>query len=55
MNCTEAKSDDDRDKTGDDLHVLLVSDGEDDEEEQSCAQHLVHRKAHCCHLNSELG
>ena len=54
MNCTEAKSDDDWDQTGDDLHVLFVGDGEDDEEEQRRAQHLVHRQTHCCHLESFL-
>ena len=53
MNCAEAKSDDDRDEAGDDLHVLLVGHREDDEEEQGRAQHLVHRQAHCCHLNFE--
>ena len=54
MNCTQAKSDDDGNETGDDLHVLLVRDGEDDEEEEGRAQHLVHRQAHCGHLHSEL-
>ena len=53
VNCAEAKSDDDRDEAGDDLHVLLVGHREDDEEEQGRAQHLVHRQAHCCHLNFE--
>ena len=54
MNCAQAKPDDDRNEAGDDLHVLFVSDGEDDEEEQRRAQHLVHRQAHCCHLRFEV-
>ena len=54
MNCTQAKSDDDGNETGDDLHVLLVRDGEDDDEEEGRAQHLVHCQAHCRHLRSKL-
>ena len=46
----EAEPDEERDEAGGDLHVVLVSDCQDDDEEEGGAEDLVHGQAQSAHL-----